>query len=211
MQKSATSRRLKESPRVQKPIKSVKTTLTSLDPSPIFPVSKPQTARTVPSPKGPIRLRYPPSPIKSLKSSTTSLHFPPKLVKVSLHDFASRETGSEEYSFVSLEAEIPLSAPIPYPNKPPSILNFPDETTAEKPTAKGTNPEGYNLVSRYRKIESKPAVAREEEKEERGRKAANVFKVSLVKRQGVVKHEMKSFNVVAARLRSLEMKQTGRV
>jgi hypothetical protein len=122
-----------------------------------------------------------------------------------LHDFASRETGSEEYSFVSLEAEIPLSAPIPYPNKPPSILNFPDDTT-EKP-----NPEGYNLVSRYRKIESKPAVAREEEKEERGRKATNVFKVSLVKRQGVVKHEMKSFNVVAARLRSLEMKQTGRV
>jgi len=194
------------SPKVQLPIKSIKTALTSLGPPPIIPVSRPQTARIVTNTtlKAPTRLRYPPSPIKSTKSSTTSLHFPPKLVKVNLHDFASRETGSDEHSFTSLEAEIPLAAPIPYPNKPSSLLNFPEESSAVNGRA-----EGYNLVSRYRKIETKPVVAREEE--ERGRKAGSVLTVSLVKRQGVVKHEMKSFNVVAARLKSLEVKQSRRV
>ena len=198
--KSATARVIAVSPKAQRPVKSIKTTLASLDYSPRLL----QTATNT-SPKAPIRLRYPPSPMKSLKSSTTSLHFPPKLVKVSLHDFASRETGSEE----SLEAEIPLSAPIPYPNKPPSLLHFPDDST-EKAAVQGSD--GYNLVSRYRKIEAKPAVAREEG--ERGRKGTAVLTVSLVKRQGVVQHDMKSFNVVAARLRSLELKQgrkTGRV
>lgn len=207
--KSATARVLAVSPKAPRPIKSIKTTLSSLDYSPRLPSPKPPTTTNT-SPKVPIRLRYPPSPVKSLKNSTTSLHFPPKLVKVSLHDFASRETGSGEQSLGSLEAEIPLSAPIPYPNKPPSVLHFPDESI-EKSAVQGST-EGYNLVSRYRKIEVKPAVTREEG--DRGRKGASVLTVSLVKRQGVVQHGMKSFNVVAARLRSLELKQgskTGRV
>ena len=143
--------------------------------------------------------------LRSLKSSVTSLNFTPKLVKVNLQDFASRDTRSGEQSG---EVETPLNAPIPYANKPPSFIQ---ESNGEKRSER-SGEEGYNLVAKYRRVDTVPRVVRDEPTNRK--KTANLMSVSLAPRPGIVPHSTPNFHIVSVRLKTLGVKssrQSGKV
>ena len=115
---------------------------------------------------------------------------------VNLQDFASRETGSEDPSFWSSEPEVPITAPVPHVN-----TGLVDEI---QPLIADENKEirksdGFNLVSKYRKTEGTLEVLTEEEGDRR-----ESLRRSLVAKSGVVRHGVKSFDLVHASLHKLD-------